>query len=132
MAKAAKVTIVEADHIVEIGDIDPNDVDLPGIFVDRVVPATAEKKIEILKLRDPEADAAAKDGAPKNAAQERRNRIGKRASEELKQGYYVNLGVGTSTACISWQNAPKTDIRGRYPYPCGHLHPRGSDGLDPI
>lgn len=107
MAKAAKVTIVEADHIVEIGDIDPNDVDLPGIFVDRVVPATAEKKIEILKLRDPEADAAAKDGAPKNAAQERRNRIGKRASEELKQGYYVNLGVGTSTACVLGKMLPK-------------------------
>ncbi|TWU74323.1 hypothetical protein ED733_005906 [Metarhizium rileyi] len=97
MAKAAKVTIVEADSIVEIGDIDPDDVDLPGIFVDRVVSATAEKQIEVLKLRDPEADAdadaAAHERSPENAAQERRNRIGRRASEELKQGYYVNLGL---------------------------------------
>ncbi|KJK76954.1 Succinyl-CoA:3-ketoacid-coenzyme A transferase [Metarhizium anisopliae BRIP 53293] len=124
MAKAAKVTIVEADHIVEIGDIDPNDVDLPGIFVDRVVPATAEKKIEILKLRDPEADAAAKDGAPKNAAQERRNRIGKRASEELKQGYYVNLGVGIPTLAATFIPEGRTvwiqsenGILGMGPYP---------------
>lgn len=92
MAKAARVTVVEAENIVEIGEIDPNDVDLPGIFVDRVVPATAEKHIEVLKLRDAEADAATE--ASKNPAQEKRNRIGRRASEELKQGYYVNLGVG--------------------------------------
>ncbi|KIE00789.1 succinyl-CoA:3-ketoacid-coenzyme A transferase, partial [Metarhizium majus ARSEF 297] len=124
MAKAAKVTIVEADHIVETGDIDPNDVDLPGIFVDRVVPATAEKKIEILKLRDPEADAAAKDGSPKNAAQERRNRIGKRASEELKQGYYVNLGVGIPTLAATFIPEGRTvwiqsenGILGMGPYP---------------
>lgn len=94
MAKAAKVTIVEAENIVEIGEIDPNDVDLPGIFVDRVVPATTEKKIEVLKLRDPADEADVKSSSPKNPAQEKRNRIGRRASEELKEGYYVNLGVG--------------------------------------
>lgn len=33
MAKAAKTTIVEAESIVEVGEIDPNDVHLPGIFV---------------------------------------------------------------------------------------------------
>jgi 3-oxoacid CoA-transferase len=93
MAKAAKVTIVEAENILEIGEIDPNDVDLPGIYVDRVVPATVEKQIEVLRLRDPEAEAKNDQLAP-NAAQEKRNRIGRRASEELKQGYYVNLGVG--------------------------------------
>ena len=36
MAKAAKVTIVEAENIVEAGEIDPNEVDLPGILVDRI------------------------------------------------------------------------------------------------
>lgn len=92
MAKAAKVTIVEAENIVEAGEIDPNDVDLPGIFVDRIVPSTAEKNIEILKIREDDSDG----GPPKavNEAQERRNRIAKRASKELKPGYYVNLGVG--------------------------------------
>lgn len=37
MAMAAKTTIVEADSLVEIGDIDPDDVHLPGAFVQRVV-----------------------------------------------------------------------------------------------
>ena len=37
MATAAKTTIVEADELVSLGDIDPDDVHLPGIFVHRVV-----------------------------------------------------------------------------------------------
>jgi len=37
MAMAAKVTIVEVEQIVEVGDIDPEHVITPGIFVDRIV-----------------------------------------------------------------------------------------------
>jgi 3-oxoacid CoA-transferase len=31
MARSAVMTIVEAEHIVEVGEIDPNHVHLPGI-----------------------------------------------------------------------------------------------------
>ena len=37
MAQAAKVTIVEAEQIVEPGEIEPDHVHTPSIFVDRVV-----------------------------------------------------------------------------------------------
>jgi len=37
MATAAATTIVEADELVPLGDIDPDDVHLPGVFVHRVV-----------------------------------------------------------------------------------------------
>lgn len=37
MAMAAKVTIAEVDDIVEVGEIDPEHVVTPGIFVDRIV-----------------------------------------------------------------------------------------------
>ncbi|MBE0480821.1 MAG: CoA transferase subunit A [Dehalococcoidia bacterium] len=37
MAMAARVTIAEVDKIVEVGDIDPEHVVTPGIFVDRIV-----------------------------------------------------------------------------------------------
>lgn len=37
MAMAARVTIAEVDHIVEVGDIDAEHVVTPGIFVDRIV-----------------------------------------------------------------------------------------------
>lgn len=37
MAMAAAVTIVQADEIVPLGTIAPDDVHLPGVFVDRIV-----------------------------------------------------------------------------------------------
>jgi 3-oxoacid CoA-transferase subunit A len=37
MATAARTTVVEADQLVELGAIDPDDVHLPGIYVHRVV-----------------------------------------------------------------------------------------------
>ncbi len=37
MAPAAEVTIVEAENVVEIGELDANDVVTPGIFVDYIV-----------------------------------------------------------------------------------------------
>ncbi len=37
MAMAANVTIVEAERIVEVGEIDPENVITPGLFVDRLV-----------------------------------------------------------------------------------------------
>lgn len=40
MAMAARTVIAEVEEIVEIGDIDPNDVRTPGIFVDYLVLAT--------------------------------------------------------------------------------------------
>jgi 3-oxoacid CoA-transferase subunit A len=47
-AMAGRVTIVEAESIVPAGSLDPDDIHLPGIFVQRVVPAspTTPKRIE--------------------------------------------------------------------------------------
>ncbi len=47
VAMAGKTTIVEVEQLVEVGDIDPDDVHLPGIYVSRiVVNAHPEKRIE--------------------------------------------------------------------------------------
>lgn len=37
MAMAAKLTIVQTQHVVDLGDIDPDHVVTPGVFVDRVL-----------------------------------------------------------------------------------------------
>ncbi|KAL2151247.1 hypothetical protein VTH82DRAFT_6345 [Thermothelomyces myriococcoides] len=100
MAKAAKLAIVEAENIVEVGEIDPNDVDLPGIFVDRIVPATEPSQIEVLKTRSTGDEGQA--AKSKGDAQIRRDRIARRAAKELKHGYYVNLGVGIPTLAPSF------------------------------
>ena len=100
MAKAANLTIVEAENIVPVGSLEPDDIDIPGIFVDRLVPATAEKHLEIKKLR--ESGGVENMNTNGNDALARRNRIAKRAAKELKHGYYVNLGVGMPTLAPSF------------------------------
>jgi len=48
MCTAAKTTIVEVEEIVENGDIDPDQVHVPGIYVDRIVLGKDYiKKIEV-------------------------------------------------------------------------------------
>lgn len=106
MAKAAKLTIVEAENIVPIGSIHPDHVHLPGIFVDRIVPATAEKAIENKKLR---ATEGSEDSKEKSASMVRRERIAKRTAKELKHGSYVNLGVGMPTLAPSFLS-PETKV----------------------
>lgn len=51
-AMAGKITIAEVEEVVEIGEIDPDDIHLPGIYVNRIVLNTApEKRIEQLTLK---------------------------------------------------------------------------------
>lgn len=48
MAKAAKTTIVEVEEIVCLGKIEPDNVHLPGIYVDRIIKGEKyEKRIEV-------------------------------------------------------------------------------------
>ncbi|KAL3418594.1 coenzyme A transferase [Phlyctema vagabunda] len=107
MAKAARVAIVEAENIVPVGSIDPNDVHLPGIYIDRIVPATAEKHIELRKIRSESSSDAGSE--VKSAALQRRDRIAKRTAKELKHGFYANLGVGIPTLAPSFL-APETKV----------------------
>ena len=52
-ATAGKICIVEVERIVENGEIHPDDVHLPGIYVHRIVHnPTPEKRIEKLTLRE--------------------------------------------------------------------------------
>ena len=50
-AMAGKVCVAEVEQLVEIGDIDPDHVHLPGIYVDRIVQTVPEKRIEQRTVR---------------------------------------------------------------------------------
>jgi 3-oxoacid CoA-transferase subunit A len=46
IATAGKITVVEAEEIVKPGELDPDHIHTPGIYVQRVVQGNIEKKIE--------------------------------------------------------------------------------------
>ena len=61
VAMAGKVTVVEVEHLVETGDLDPDAIHLPGIYVHRLVlNAHPEKRIEKRTVRE---SAPARQGA---------------------------------------------------------------------
>src|SRR3954464_11253291 len=59
MATAGKVTVAEVEHLVEPGEINPDHIVTPGIFVQRIVHVpNAEKRIEQRTVRKRAAVAA--------------------------------------------------------------------------
>lgn len=52
MARAGKITIVEVDELVEPGELDPNHIHVPGVYVQRIFKGTNyEKRIEQRTVR---------------------------------------------------------------------------------
>lgn len=105
VAKAGRTTIVEAEEIVEPGELDPNHIHVPGIYVHRVIKGPSyEKRIERRTVRKPGADHAGEN----HGLDAMRVRIVKRAAKEFQHGMYVNLGIGMPTLASNF--VPK-DIR---------------------
>ncbi|NNM59655.1 MAG: CoA transferase subunit A [Legionellales bacterium] len=50
MATAGNITVAEVEEIVEPGELDPDHIHTPGIYVDRVIKGNFEKRIERLML----------------------------------------------------------------------------------
>ena len=88
MAMAANLVIVEAEEIVPVGELNPNNIHTPGCFVDYLVEAHTS-------LEDLGSSASMKSSIKKVDA--RRMNMANRALQELKRGDVVNLGIGIPT-----------------------------------
>ncbi|KAI1045374.1 hypothetical protein LB505_014189 [Fusarium chuoi] len=99
------MTIVEAEHIVEPGEIPPESVHLPGIYVKRVIQSTAAKGIEKHTWSEQDVKTL---GQGEVAA--KRERIIRRAAKEFKNGMYANLGIGMPMLAASFVG-PNVDVQ---------------------
>ncbi|MFJ3259723.1 CoA transferase subunit A [Pseudomonas sp. NPDC086581] len=51
VATAGRITVVEVEEIVEPGQLDPTQIHTPGIYVDRIIQGSFEKRIEKRTVR---------------------------------------------------------------------------------
>jgi 3-oxoacid CoA-transferase len=93
MAMAARTTIAEVEELVPAGALDPDAIVTPGIFVQRLFQGRDyEKRIEKRTVQ----------GAGAGDTDPRRERIVRRAAREMKDGDYVNLGIGMPTLASNY------------------------------
>jgi len=109
MAAAGKVCIAEVEELVPAGELDPNEVHVPGIYVQRIFEGkNYEKRIEQRTVTPSASNGGVSvltppsDGTPRGVGGLDKFGIAKRIAKELRDGYYVNLGIGIPTLVANY------------------------------
>lgn len=122
MAKASRCVIAEVEEIVEAGQLDPESIHVPGVFVHRIYKADpnspwSETKLQKLTVEG-EADIKHYVGEndikygkicfnnPDLSKKNKNNdparlKIAKRTAQEVKDGMHINLGIGIPTRILA-------------------------------
>lgn len=90
-AMSARITVAEVEEIVEIGELDPNAIHTPGIYVDRIIQGTNYAKPIKWRTVQGQGHEVVKNFSP------RREWMAKAAVKHLGGAQYVNLGLGIPT-----------------------------------
>jgi 3-oxoacid CoA-transferase len=94
IATCGKVCIAEVEELVEVGELDPDEIDTPSVYVDRIIQGKHyEKRIEFRTTSG--AEVSKKVGGV-------RAQLAQRAAQELRDGFYVNLGIGIPTLVANY------------------------------
>ena len=94
IATCGQVTVAEVEELVETGDLEPDQIHTPGIYVDRIIQgAKYEKRIEFRTLSG---------AAPTGKENPVRELMAQLAARELRDGFCVNLGIGIPTLVANY------------------------------
>ena len=103
MAAAGKICIAEVEELVPTGELDPNEIHVSGIYVQRIFEGkNYQKRIEQRTVSLQKNIQSTDNQYVEIGKGLTKFGIAKRISQELKNGIYVNLGIGIPTLVANY------------------------------